>query len=493
VRVSRISVDPAPGWCDPVALPTFRPPTNAVTVIDDEPCDPTADIPGGGAARRRTISDVGAWLGGLDHGVQPALRALGELLIGVAERADAGPETADRFTARCLGVVDCTHLRSEERPLTAVSRLTTAVALAEWIDEHVGVCEIGSGDYRGAPAWTQTEIGGEFYRHPVCLRVHFPAGTVLDDVGCVIGVDARDAITPRTTVSVFVVPQALAQARTVLDRLDSRATELNPYRGRALRASYGAGLSLAIIDLPGTASRHTVIVPDQVWAEVDLSVTAVRDRHAMLNARGLGARRGVLLCGPPGVGKSAVCAAIANEVVGEFTVIYVEALAGIQLLTVVVEEAQLLGGPVLLVLEDVDLWTQRRGTGSRGLSELLQAMDIDPEARILTLASTNDADTLDQAAIRTGRFDSVVVIGYPDSAAGARILAALTADLPGGHMVDAAAVVAALPERTSGSDIREIVRRAALSDIDGHVTTASLLAQVGNGRYRAIVPDGLYL
>ncbi len=133
----------------------------------------------------------------------------------------------------------------------------------------------------------------------------------------------------------------------------------------------------------------------------------------MLNAHDLGARRGVLLCGPPGTRKSAVSAVVAREVVGEFTVICVEAKAGAELLTAVVEEAQRLGGPVLIVLEDVDLWCRDRSTGGAGLSELLQAMDIQADARILTLASTNDAATLDKAAIRTGRFDSVVEVGCP--------------------------------------------------------------------------------
>ncbi len=149
----------------------------------------------------------------------------------------------------------------------------------------------------------------------------------------------------------------------------------------------------------------------EVWSEIDRGLVAVRDRYELLNRHGLGARRGVLLCEPSGTGKSAVIAAIANEVVGEFTVIYVEAKASAELLTAVVEEAQRLGGPVLLILEDVDLWCRDRAQGGRGLSELLQAMDIQPNARILTLASTNDAATLDKAAIRTGRFDSIVQVG----------------------------------------------------------------------------------
>ncbi|GAB7144790.1 ATP-binding protein [Mycobacterium riyadhense] len=460
-------------------------------LTDNELTDLTAGPTDGNAAHRRPIADIGAWLDGLDYGVRPALRALGELLVGVAERESA--ESAERFTARCLGVPDAGHLVDEERELNPVSRLTAALALAEWIDEHAHVCEIGPGECANPPKWTQTEIGGQRYRHPLCLRVHFPAGTLLDDTGCVIHIEARETVMHEALVSAYVTPDYQAHARAVLDRLAERANELNPYRGRAVRAVNNRGLSFTVIELPSTATRDTVIVPNDVWTEVDLGVTGVRDRHELLNAHGLGARRGVLLCGPPGTGKSAVSEVVAREVLGEFTVIYVEARVGAELLTVVVEEAQRLGGPVLIVLEDVDLWCRDRAAGDAGLSELLQAMDVKADARILTLASTNDAATLDKAAIRTGRFDSVVEVGYPNRADAARILATLIRDIPGGHAVDTAAVVAALPEQTSGSDIREVVRRAVLAGDGGTVSTATLLAEVSSGRYQATVAGGMYL
>lgn len=465
-----------------------------MNLTENDLTDLTAKLTGGADTLRRPITDVSAWFDGLDSGVRPALRALGELLVGVADgQSTTRPESAESFTARCLGVAGCGHLLAEERDLNPVSRVTVALALAEWIDQYTGVCEIGSGDYSNPPKWTQTEIGGKRYRHPLCLRVYFPAGTLLEDTGCVIGIEGRRSMMQSAEISAYVTRDQQDRAGTVLDRLAERANQLSPYRGRAVRATYATGLSLAIIELPSTATRENVVVGNQVWTEVDLGVRAVRDRHDLLNTHRLGARRGVLLCGPPGTGKSAVSAVVAREVVGDFTVIYVEAKAGVHLLTAVVEEAQRIGGPVLLVLEDVDLWCRDRSSGYEGLSELLQAMDIQSDARILTLASTNDAATLDQAAIRTGRFDSIVVVGYPDRADAARILAALIRDLPGGHAVDTAAVAAALPEKTSGSDIREIVRRAVLAGDGGHVSTATLLAEVGSGRYRATLPEGMYL
>lgn len=464
-----------------------------MTVTDNGPIDTDAQTPSTAGAFRRPITDVAAYLEGLDENVRSGLQALGEVLLGVAARPEPA-ETADVFTARCLGVADCRHLLDEDRALTPVSRLTTALALAEWITAYADVCEVGPGDYERPPTWTQTELGGRVYRHPQCVRVFFPAGTLLEDAGCVIGIETRESHMFIAEINAFVTREHLNAACQVLDRLADRAGELNPYRGRAVRATYHHGLYLTAIDPSTVLTRDTVIVDSEVWHEIDLGLTAVRDRHELLNAHGLGARRGVLLCGPPGTGKSAVSAVIAAEVVGAFTVIYVEARAGAELLTAVVEQAQDLGGPVLLVLEDVDLWCQDRNSGGGGLSELLQAMDIAADARILTLASTNDVGTLDKAAIRTGRFDAIVEVGYPTRAAAARILDVLIAGLPGGPGVDAAAVVAGLPEDTSGSDLREIVRRAVLTvDVAGPLTTAALTAEVGSGRYRAAAPEGLYL
>lgn len=465
-----------------------------MTLTANEPINPPADTVGGADLRRRPIDDVGAYLDSLPHDARLGLRTLGELLVGVTQQAPRA-ETADRFTARALSVTNAGQLIHEERELDPVSRLTTAVALAEWMTTYADVIEVGPGEYALPPAWTQTEVGGRTYRHPQCLRVHFPAGTVLAGTGCVIAIDARRAGMGSPALSAYVTLDHQDGARLALDRVADRANDLNPYRGRALRATNAGGLHLSVIDLPSTLTRDTVILGDEVWREIDLGLTAVRDRHDLLNTRGLGARRGVLLCGPPGTGKSAVSAVIAAEVVGAFTVIYVEAKAGEHLLTAVVEEAQRLGGPVLLVLEDVDLWCQSRHSGyGGGLSELLTAMDIAAEARILTLASTNDAATLDEAAIRTGRFDAIVGVGYPTRTDAARILTALITGLPGSDTVDTHAVAAAVPEQTSGSDLREIVRRAVLSaDETGQLSTAALLAEVGSGRYRATIPDGMYL
>lgn len=443
-------------------------------------------------SRTGTLVDLQEWLDDLPVDGAVALRALGELLTATTAAGQRG-EDADRFTTRSLGVTNLGGVVNEERCLNSVSALTTGLVLADLIAEHGA--ETGPGERHHPPAYTQTTVGATVYHHPLNLRAAFPAGTLLAGAPCVVHVDLRDRFHSPPEAAVWVAREHQPAARAALDLIADRANALHPYRGRMCRASYGShGLSLSVVDLPAALTRQSVVVAEEVWREIDLGLSAVRDRYELLNAHGLGSRRGVLLVGPPGTGKSAVSAAIAREVVGAFTIIYVEAEAGERVLTEVVEEAQRVGGPVLLVLEDVDLWCRSRERGSSGgLSELLQAMDIAPEARILTLASTNDAATLDKAAIRTGRFDSVVEIGYPNHLAAARILATLVDGIPGGSGVDTAAVAAALPAQTSGSDLREIVRRAVLTG-DGELSTAALLAEVGSGRYRAEPPGaGTYL
>ncbi|WP_275571753.1 hypothetical protein [Mycolicibacterium vanbaalenii] len=61
-------------------------------------------------------------------------------------------------------------------------------------------------------------------------------------------------------------------------------------------------------------------------------------------------------------------------------------------------------------------------------------------------------------------------------------------------ITDAGAYLNELPEHSSVSNLREIVRRAVLAaDNTGLLATSRLLAEVGSGRYRATSAEGMYL
>lgn len=252
------------------------------------------------------------------------------------------------------------------------------------------------------------------------------------------------------------------------------------------------GLRLELTELP-EVTRDSVIVPDAVWEEIDLSVAAVTVHRELMEQLGLGVRRGVLLAGPPGVGKTVVSQVIARELLGEFTVMIVDARAGQYVLSQVFKEARTFG-PTVVILEDIDLIVENRHTGgaSSTLSEFLAAMDADPTAPILTMASTNDVATLDVAAVRAARFDSIIEVGHPNTAAATQILARYLRGVPGADDVDPRAVAAQFPADMSGADIREVVRRSVLSG-RGTVCTDDLVATVRSGRFKPVVPVGTYL
>jgi SpoVK/Ycf46/Vps4 family AAA+-type ATPase len=334
------------------------------------------------------------------------------------------------------------------------------------------------------PGWETVELtADDSIEIPCKISASFPAGTLHPDSAVVVQMVSRESVMTSAEITVYARPEEQNAARVVLADILALADKLNPLRGRAVRATGVHGLSMEIISLPDI-SRENIIVPDSVWDELDLNTEAVAGQHATLCRLGLGARRGVMLVGPPGVGKTALCTCAAKELVGEFTAIFVDGKTGATQLTDIMSEAAKLT-PAVVILNDLDLWVRDRRMGSPGLAELLQGLDTDPAARILVLATTNDTASLDRAAIRNGRIDSIIELGYPSKSTATRILDSLLAEVPGD--VDTAKVAAALPDNTSGADIREIVRRAVIM---GEITTAGLLDVVRDGRWRPRLPSG---
>ncbi|THD42679.1 MAG: ATP-binding protein [Bradyrhizobium sp.] len=168
-----------------------------------------------------------------------------------------------------------------------------------------------------------------------------------------------------------------------------------------------------------------VIPNERTRDELDFIAASIRNRQA-LKAEGLTIKRGLLLSGPPGDGKSTAIECFANGIAGEATIIFVEAVDHIR---AIYQLAQSLA-PTVVILEDLDLMTKSRQ--NPGLptvrddvtGELLQVLSgTTAYPDVITIATTNHVEAIDQAlSKRAGRFDAHVRMGYPTDDEKQRIL-----------------------------------------------------------------------
>src|ERR1700730_17144506 len=200
--------------------------------------------------------------------------------------------------------------------------------------------------------------------------------------------------------------------------------ESNPFKNRVV---------LINRDLRTVRSRMSerswkdIIPHDQSRADLDFIAASIRNRD-MLKAEGLTIRRGLLLSGPPGDGKSTAIECFVNDIAGEASILIVEAVEHIR---AVYYLAQTLA-PAIVILEDLDLMTKARQnpyayaaiSKDDVTGELLQVLSGGSAYDdIVTIATTNHPEAIDEAlAKRAGRFDAHIRMGYPSDADKQRIL-----------------------------------------------------------------------
>ncbi|XP_076679935.1 nuclear valosin-containing protein-like smid [Andrena cerasifolii] len=198
---------------------------------------------------------------------------------------------------------------------------------------------------------------------------------------------------------------------------------------------------------PSAKREGFVTVPDVTWEDVG-SLRDIREelqmailapvRHSEhFAALGLTTPTGVLLCGPPGCGKTLLAKAIANEAGINFI-----SVKGPELLNMYVGESEKAvrqcfmrarnSAPCVIFFDELDALCPRRSEGdnsstSRVVNQMLTEMDgVEGRQGVFLMAASNRPDIIDPAVLRPGRLDKILYVDLPTAADRVDILKALT-------------------------------------------------------------------
>jgi len=199
--------------------------------------------------------------------------------------------------------------------------------------------------------------------------------------------------------------------------------------------------------------------------------------------KNFGARmpRGVLLVGPPGVGKTMIAKAVAHEAGVPFYyqsgASFVQIYVGMGAKRVhELFSAAKNNSPSIVFIDEIDAVGKKRD-GQRNdereatLNQLLTEMDgFEGSSDVIVIAATNKIDVLDSALLRAGRFDRRIFVELPTKRERESILLKYLEKVPNELDVKA---VANMTVGFNGASLAALVNEAALLSLrqnDFHVT-----------------------
>lgn len=229
---------------------------------------------------------------------------------------------------------------------------------------------------------------------------------------------------PRQQVNLSVACRTRALANRFFAEIEERRKRLCVFRGKVIDPVLHNNM---ITTLGFRAVRDVreedLVLPDKIKELLRSSVVGFYEHREVLQQLGVDLKRGILLHGPPGTGKTSIALYLSGQL-PNFTVCFV---TGERLLypREICRMARYLQ-PTMVVFEDIDLVAQARDANGLAtvLGELMNQIDgCEPADQVLFLMTTNSLKRLESAVRnRPGRVDQIVEIPVPDAPMRERLL-----------------------------------------------------------------------
>jgi len=211
------------------------------------------------------------------------------------------------------------------------------------------------------------------------------------------------------------------------------------------------------LSLPGN-TRNSLIFSEEVQAALETSLFTIIENTDEVRRMGVPLKRGILLSGPYGTGKSMTSTATAELATANGWT-FINCLRAGELGDVLRLARQY--QPCVVFCEDIDRVLD--GKRSVDMDEILNIVDgvESKNTEILVVLTTNNVERIHQAMLRPGRLDAVIHVAPPDAQAAERLMRHYGAGLiPSDEDISEAG---RLMEGQIPAVLREVVERSKLS------------------------------
>jgi AAA+ superfamily predicted ATPase len=205
---------------------------------------------------------------------------------------------------------------------------------------------------------------------------------------------------------------------------------------------------------------------DDVIHELEAKIAFPFENDSLAMELGLKPKRGVLLAGPPGTGKTTIARALAHRLKGKFFLIdgTVNAGAGDFYERVdKVFEAAKSNAPSVIFIDDADVIFEDRNQGLyRYLLTMMDGLESASAERVCVMITAMDTSALPPALLRSGRVELWLTTRMPDENARATIFRERLAGLPPPISTVDIPLLAQRSSGLSGADLKSIVEEGKL-------------------------------